>query len=247
MRNCNPQYKYKMFEYFSTVSWIASSILYLIIFTPNHCLSQDKIEFEEISVTLFVQGIGSTEISALIREKDIYLPINTIFDFLKIKNTVSSGIDTVAGFFINPTETYLIDRVSRKIIFQNKVFNLKPDDLIRTETNLYMSLPYYGDVFGLMCKFDFRSLSVVLNTKIELPAIREMRIEEMRKNIRRLTGETKSDTTINRNYPLLHFGMADWSVNSTQQLQSMVSDTRFNLALGGTIAGGETYLNANYS
>ena len=41
--------------------------------------------------------------------------------------------------------------------------------------------------------------------------------------------------------------MADWSVNCTQQLQNMVTDTKFNLALGGILAGGETNINANYS
>lgn len=246
MLTCYSFSKYKMFRYESTFCRNAI-LLSFIFFFSCRSFSQNKIEYEEISITLFVQGMGSTEIPALIHEKDIHLPINTVFDFLKIKNTVSSGIDTVAGFFINPNETYLIDRVTRKIIFQDKVFNLKPDDLIRTETNLYMNLSYYGDVFGLMCKFDFRSLSVVLNTKIELPAIREMRIEQLHKNIKRLIGETNADTTIGRKYPLFHFGMADWSVYSTQQLQSMVTDTRFNLALGGTIAGGETNIYANYS
>ena len=149
------------------------------------------MSIEEISATLFVQEMGSTEISALIRNKDIYLPINELFDFVKIKNTVSPGIDSVSGFFINPNATFFIDRTAKRIIYQDKVFNLKPEDLIRTETNLYLKIPYFGEVFGLMCTFNFRSLSVVLNTKIELPAIREMRIEQMHKNIRRLTGEIK--------------------------------------------------------
>jgi hypothetical protein len=247
MQSCNSLNKYNIFDSDSTVWHLAVVILFIIFISPYRCLSQDKIEYEEISVTLIVQGIGSTEIPALIHDRDVYLPINVLFDFLKIKNSVSPGIDSVSGFFINTNATFLIDRVSRRIIYQDKVFNLKSDELIRTETDLYLKLPYYGDVFGLMCTFNFRSLSVVLNTKLELPIIREMRIEQMRKNIRRLTGETKADTTIGRNYPLFHFGMADWSLYSTQQLQSKITDTKLYIALGGTVAGGETNIAANYS
>ena len=60
---------------------------------------------------------------------------------------------------------------------------------------------------------------VILNTKIELPAIREMRLEQMRKNISRLKGEIKADTIIGRDYPFFRFGMADWSVNAMEQPQ----------------------------
>jgi len=148
MQNCNPQYKYKMFESFGTFWWIVSSIFFLIILSPHYSFSQDKIEYEEISVTLLVQGIGSTEIPALVHEKDLYLPINNLFDFIKIKNRVSPGIDSVSGFFINRNATFLIDKIAKCIIYENKVFNLNPEDFIRTETNLYLRIPYFGEVFG---------------------------------------------------------------------------------------------------
>ena len=68
--------------------------------------------------------------------------------------------------------------------------------------------------------------------------IREMRQEEMRKNLTRLKGEVKADTAIGRTYPMFKFGMADWSVNATEEINGK-SDVRLNLALGAMIAGGE--------
>jgi hypothetical protein len=247
MQNRNSNSKYKMHDFKCTTWGIAFSFLFLFTLFSKFSLSQTKSEYEEISISLIVQGIGQAEIPALIRDQDVYLPVNDVFDFIKIKNTVSPGIDSVTGFFINPKAPFLIDRVAKKILYRDNVFNLNPDDLVRTETNLYLKINYFGDVFGLMCTFNFRNLSVTLNTKIELPAIREMRIEQMHKNIKRLTGETKADTTINRDYPFFQLGMADWSVSNVAQTQGSGNNTKLYLGLGGTLAGGEANLSVNYN
>lgn len=188
---------------------------------------------------MFVQGAGSAEIPALISGQEIYLPVYHVFDFLRIKNTVSAGLDSVTGFFINPDASFLIDRSNKKIQYHGKEFRLNPNDLLRTESNLFMKSNYFGDVFGLECKFSFRSLLVSISTKAELPVIREMRLEQMRKNIGHLKGETRADTTIERDYPFFELGAADYSISSSQQVEQKVSSTRLNLALGGTLAGGE--------
>jgi hypothetical protein len=223
---------------------IAVSFLLLILLSPMLSYAQKEPEYDEISVSFEVQGIGITEMPAVIRDEVVYLSITNVFDFLKIKNNPSPGFESVSGFFIDRQATYLVDRVNRRILYQNRVFNLKLNDLIRTETNLYLKSDYFGEVFGLYCTFNFRGLSVILNTKIELPAIREMRQEQMRKNISRLKGEIKADTIVGRDYPFFRFGMADWSVN-TEQSQGW-NDVRLSLGLGATLAGGETKVLINY-
>ena len=224
---------------------IALSVLLFTLFSSVLSYAQKEPAYDEISVSFNVEGIGITEMPAVIRNEVVYLPITDVFDFLKIKNNPSPGYGSVSGFFINRQETYLIDRVNHCILYQTKVFTLKPDDLIRTETNLYLKSEYFGEVFGLYCTFNFRSLSVILKTKFELPAIREMRQEQLRKNISRLKGEVKADTIIGRNYPFFQFGMADWSFNTTEQVQGW-NDVRLNLGLGATLAGGETKVLLNY-
>jgi len=225
---------------------IAVGILLLTLLSSVISYAQKEPEYDEISVSFNVQGIGITEIPAVIRNEVVYLPITDVFDFLKVKNNPSPGFESVSGFFINRQVTYLVDRVNQRILYQKKVFLLKPDDLIRTETNLYLKSDYFGEVFGLYCTFNFRSLSVALNTKFELPAIREMRQELMRKNVSHIKGEIKADTIIGRNYPFFRFGMADWSVNTIEQLQGW-NDVRLNLGLGATLAGGETKVLINYN
>ena len=224
---------------------ITVNILLLTLLSPVLSYAQKEPEYDEISVSFNVEGIGITEMPAVIRNESVYLPITDVFDFLKIKNNPSPGFESVSGFFINRQATYLVDRVNQRILYQKKVFTLKPDDLIRTETNLYLKSDYFGEVFGLYCTFNFRSLSVTLNTKFELPAIREMRQEQMRKNISHLKGEIKADTVIGRNYPFFRFGMADWSVNSTERVQGP-NDVRLNMGLGAVLAGGEANVLINY-
>ena len=221
--------------------------LFFLMALPLLGMGQDEAEYDEVTVFLNIQKVGGAEISAVIREETVYLPIVDIFTFLKVKNTSSAQMDSVSGFFINQQATYIIDKINNRITYQGKVFDLKKDDMVKTETSLYLRSPLFGEIFGLDCEFSFRSLSVLLTTKLELPIIREMRQEQMRANINRLTGEEmKTDTTIGRKYPLLHFGMADWSVISTQQLGGK-TDARINLDLGTVIAGGEANVRLNYS
>jgi len=210
----------------------------------GYCQQEDP--YDEISITFNVQRIGSCEIPALIHDQTAYLPVKEVFDFLKIKNANSAGMDSVEGFFIYPKDEYVIDKINNKIKFQDKIFDMKANDLIRTETGLYLKTDYFGDVFGLMCSFNFRSLSVSMNTKAELPAIREMQLEQMRKNIVQLKGEKKADTIIKRKYPLFHLGMADWSVINTKEVTGD-GFTRIGLNLGAIIAGGEANAYLNYT
>jgi hypothetical protein len=205
--------------------------------------------YEEILVLMNVQGLGGVQIPAAIRNDIAYLAVSDVLDYLKIKNTTSPGMDSISGFFIFQQSTFVIDPVHNRIVYQGKNFDLPSNAIIRTTTDLYLRSDCFGLVFGLNCRFNFRTLSIVLTTNLDLPVIREIRQEEMRNNLSRLKGEAKVDTTIGRSYPLFKLGMADWGVVTTQVSQQGLpeqNDNRLYLALGGVVAGGETDLALNY-
>lgn len=216
-----------------------------IKFNPADTISENNDDYEEISITLNVQRIGSSEIPAIISGSKLYLSVKDLFDFLKLRNVPSAEFDSISGFFISPKTPYLIDKANNKIIYHEKIFRLQPTDLIQKGNVLYLGLDYFGQVFELDCVFNFRSLSVTLNTKIELPAIRDRQLELMRQNLSQLKAERKADTIIRRSFPLLHIGMADWSVMSAQETKGS-SNTRASLSIGGIVAGGEVNLMLNY-
>jgi hypothetical protein len=204
------------------------------------------LPYDEILVFMNVQGVGNVQIPAAIRNETAYLAIADVFDFLKIRNTPSPGMDSITGFYITPQALFVIDKIHNTIQYQGKKINLPPDALIGTPTSLYLRSDYFGQVFGLQCRFNFRSLSVVVSSVQELPIMREIRQESMRNNLGRLKGEAKVDTVISHQYAMFKLGMADWTVINTQDIQQRTTDTRLNLSMGGVVAGGETDISLNY-
>jgi hypothetical protein len=232
------------------IVFLLTAYFLFLFFLPARGLANGEpdpvLPFDEILVFMNVQGVGNVQIPAAIRNESAYLSITDVFDFLKIRNTPSSGLDSISGFFITPQAVFLIDQKNKRIDYQGKKIDLPPDAFIHTATTLYLRSDYFGQIFGLQCKFNFRSLSVILSTVLELPVVREMRQEAIRNNLGKLKGETKADTTILRSYPLFKFGMADWAVINMQDIQQKKTDTRLNLTLGGVVAGGETNVSLNY-
>ena len=222
------------------------ALLLFLLLNPGQAKSQSEDIYDEISLVLNVQRVGSLEIPAIIFKEDAYLPVKEIFDFLKIKNTLSRDMDLISGFIINPETAFIIDKSKNRITYAGRIYPVAPGDFIQTETNLYLRSNYFGEVFGLVCTFNFRNLSVTLTTKIELPVIREMQQELVRKNISKLRGEKKADTLIKRNFLFFKPGVADWMVMSNQQSNSKPI-TRVNLNLGAALLGGEANVYLNYT
>ena len=98
-----------------------SFLILAFLFTTLFCTAQTDDGYDEILVTLNVQRIGNVEISAIIHDQVIYLPVKDVFDFLKIKIYPSPNNDSLSGYFIDPKATYLIDKINSKIIFSEKI------------------------------------------------------------------------------------------------------------------------------
>lgn len=217
----------------------------MLLAVPVRALAQEDAGFEETSVFLNVAGYGGTEMDALVREDQLYLPVAAVFQYLKIQHTVSPDQLVISGYFISPAKEYRIENGTDRITLEKKNYKLGPDDLILTASGLYLHSAVYGKVFGLDLTFDFRSLSVTLKTRLDLPVVRENRRELMRQNLKKVRQELIADTTIPRRYPAFSFGSWDWAVSSTQA-PGQLQDTRVNLRLGTILAGGETNVGLLY-
>lgn len=220
--------------------------LLVLFILPTRILSQESEEIVETSLFLNIPQIGNLEIPALIVSQKAYLPVTQIFSFLKIKYTPTPTMDSIYGYISDPENAFTIDRNNRTIRYQGKETRVDPGDLYLTESYLYMNSDIFESVFGLEFQFNFRSLSLTLKTQVELPVIRLLRQERMRANIARLEGEKEVDTTIGKQYPLFHFGMADWSLLSTQIVNGP-SAYHGTLSLGSILFGGETDITLRYN
>jgi hypothetical protein len=233
-----------MYERRVFLRWLLVLALSMLSHFP--VCSQEKEEYVETAISLNVAQIGGKEMPAVLSGETLYLPILDLFAFLRIQCHLSASMDSAYGQFMSDKDAFLLDRKNRFIRYRDKVYTLEENDLVRTEDNLYLKSTFFGAIFGLECKFDFRYLRMNLITKLELPAIKEMRLEFMRRNLNNLKGDIKADTNIPRSYPLFHFGNADWSVIATQRAPGG-SDVRVSLGLGSIIAGGEANVILNYS
>jgi cell division protein FtsN len=220
-------------------------LLFHILF-PSLLNAQEQQDYDEILVYVEIPRMGGFEIPAVIKKNDLYLSIHDLFDFVKVKNTVSSGLDSLSGFFINPEAKFIISYRANKITFQERIYTVVEGDLIRTESGLYLKSEYFGRIFGLECNFNFRALTATIVSKLELPVIREMRLEEMRRNITRLKGETKADTNIVATRRLFRFGMADWGIYTDQEINGKANGS-VNIGLGAMLAGGEATASLYYN
>lgn len=201
---------------------------------------------DEVMVSIYVDQIGTTEINSVICDKVIYLSVSEIFDFLKIRNELNNDFTAIEGFFINQDDTFTIDRSLDQIIFRGRKVKLNENDLISTKDNLFLKEDYFGMIFGLHSKFSFRNLSVSLKSDVELPSVKAARREKIRLNLLGLQNNFTADTTIVREWPLLHLGVVTWDAYSSQSTNGF-NYNRVSLGLGALIGGGEFTAKLNYN
>lgn len=224
-------------------------LLLMLALTSNRIeASNIESEFvlEEISVVLDVKGIGKYYVNAVYATDSLYLSVTEVFELLRINQQISFSYDTISGFFVNEEFQYLINYPEEQVMANNRFFSATKEDLIKTETGLYMGLDLFGKVFGLHCIFNERNMAVVMKTDLELPAIKEMKQAAMRKNINQLSGRYTVDTTLDREFHYFNRGMIDWMVSSSQ-----ATDTdpllQARIGIGRELLFGETNVFINYN
>ena len=208
--------------------------------------AKPTLECDEVLVLLQVKHIGGIQLPSIICGEEIYLSVTDLFDFLKIRIVQEDDLSSISGYFINREDSFLIDASRLEITYKNKTVSLKPEDIISTRTRLFLKPEYFEELFGLKTSFTFYDLSVKLESETELPSIKEARRKQMQANIRQVNQDFLADSTIERNHPFFQFGKANWAINTTQNPR-LPAYNRFNLALGGLLAGGEFTGIINYN
>lgn len=217
--------------------------LIIISFTSK---AQIDSSYEQLSVTLITRDLGNTEIPAVIHEARLWLPVKDLFDFLGINSTLAPGLGNINGTLITPDGQFIIERENNSITYKSQKYSLAPSGIIYFDDELYLRTDYLSSIFGLACNFNFRALSVNLQTEFELPAVRERRQALMRQNLSKIKAEKKADTIIQNHFEPFRFGALDWQINSLQQFGGK-SNTRINIDMGAVALGGELDAYFNYN
>jgi cell division septation protein DedD len=203
-------------------------------------------DYEDLSVLVQLNGYGSFYTNALYSTDGLlYISVEDLFKYLKVPTNAGEKGDILTGFLGSEANSYVISYKAGTMRVADKVTNIKKA-LVKKMGTIFLESSQFGRSMGINLSFNFRSLSLTVKSDFELPAIREQRLEKMRTNIRKSAGDLIADTILNRNYHMFRFGMADWSV-TTSQYWGNQTETRLGLGLGAEVLKGEANLFLNYS
>jgi len=203
-------------------------------------------EYEEVPVTMNLQGYGRQEMNGLMADDRLYLAVTEVFDFLKIRNTLAADGSSVSGFFLREENRYEISCSKRMISLGKEQFALNPEDLFNTGGSIYLRSEMYGKIFKLECKFDFRNLFVNLTTPLELPVLKQQYMVKMRNAIGLAGKDVLPDTVLKPVLSAFHLGAADYSITNIRQ-PTGGSNSQMSLRIGTALGAGEANFLLNYN
>ena len=206
---------------------------------------ETDLVYEVIPVRVMVEGYQNFYLEVIYtNNKLLYIDVAELFKILSVPCIVGANGKTMSGFIDKEVRTYFIDFVKNQIKIGDNVTQTKTG-LLNDKGVLYMESLLFAELFGITLNFNYRALAITLKSNFELPAIKQQRIESLRKNLMKIKGVSKVDTTLQRKYHLIKFGTVDWAVRSTQY-KTGPKNNQFGLCIGTELLYGEADVSINY-
>ncbi|MDP4278438.1 MAG: hypothetical protein Q8914_12505, partial [Bacteroidota bacterium] len=207
----------------------------------------DNSNLDAFNVTVKFDEIGSYVFPALYEDPNgLYLPVDALFNLLKIVNTPSSDGQVVKGYVETPDNAFEINLPERFVTFKGEKTKIDKGEATMDMGSVYLRSSVYERAFGFKISFNFRALLATFTSGFELPVIKLKKQEQAREKLNSKGESVAYDTILKRDYHWFKGGMFDWSVASSQA-KGYTNETRVELGGGSEILGGETniFLNAS--
>ena len=204
-------------------------------------------KFDEVPVEILVKGYLNFEANVIITDKNsVYINVEELFRKLGIYCVSENNGNQLKGFIENEKTPYVIDFDLKQINKGDKSVK-SVNGIIKEMGAIYVETTVINEVFGLNMVFNFRSLSIKLDSEFELPLVKQARLEKMRQNISKLQSKSDVviDTIIGRKYHLFKGGTMDWAVNSFQAQAEKINNS-FSIGLGSELLYGDATIRFNY-
>jgi hypothetical protein len=208
----------------------------------------DSSTLDAFNVTIKIDDVGSYIFPAFYVDPDgLYIPVESLFNLLKIVNKSSEEGKVIKGFFETDANSFEINFSKRFITFKGKTVKIDSTEAVMDMGTLYLRSSAYEKAFGFKMSLNFRALTATFTSDIELPVVKLNKQEKAREKAgARGKDEVAFDTIYKRDYHWMKGGMIDWSVASSQAME-YESETRVELGGGAEILGGETNIFLNWS
>lgn len=225
-------------EYQKIISGFAIILVLYICLLNNNVYSQVQTRTTDtLIVDFFETRIGRIEINILKRDKDVYLPITDIFNFLRLKYELNLEKNYIKGFIVSPDSSYEINFETNQGRYKNNFIDLRSIDFLRIKEKVFIHENVFRNLFKWNIKFDENRMEVVLKSKSPFPFIQQR--QRQRSYSRQVEREIiVSDLYIGRKPLPLNLGKLNYNINS-YKLQNKDIYTRYNFLLGGQFLWGD--------
>ncbi len=203
--------------------------------------AQERPVFEEIVISLEVPRLLSVDIFVQYDGNTVFVPIIDIFTALEFN--VSPNFDTkvISGFIQNEKNKFYIDLNTLKIETDQGDYHLLPSEYYLGQTDLYIKVDLYEQIFGIKTVFDFSNLTVSIPFSNEFPAYQRLKRKSQRKKLAVKKEALKDIRHLTQERELINGAVIDWTLG-TNPLDK--NGQHYTLSTGSVIGGGDLYLNA---
>ena len=203
------------------------------------------VTYDDIPVRVMIEGYKMFYIDAIYgSNKLLFVNVEDLFNTLDIQCVPLKDGNSLSGFIEKESQIYTIDLNTRQIKIGNKIIAVK-NGLTKEQGSLYMESSLFAEAFGIILTFNYRALTIMLKSNFELPILKQLRIEKLRKNVSKVKGEVIADTIVKRNYHFLKPGNMNYSVGSYQTWNGPTNH-QLSLGVGTELLYGEADVMVNY-
>ncbi len=224
--------------------FLAFLLCSLFPFSTLNAQDNPDSEVEEFKILLNVQDVAYYETDALYFNDHLYISVYSLFQQLKIFTKVKNEFSLIDGYIANPIDTFSINFALMKIRYKDVTDTLSAAKIMKNDYGLFLRVDELEKIFKLKISFNFRTLSAYLSCKTDLPLIKQLKREKIRKNLQNIKGEIKVDTTFKRKYHWAKGGVFDWKINMAQVIGRSAS-FQGQAAVGMELLGGELLAHIN--
>ncbi len=212
----------------------------IVAVLPTIALGQERYR-EEIVVNFKVPRLLNQDIFVLYDGLTIYVPISDVFSLLGIHVNREASTDKFSGYIFSKDQKYQIDPRRSRATCYGEDHVLDSTGYFLTETDLYLRVDLYEQIFKLRLQFEFSDLAIFLPYDEDFPAYQKLQRELAHKNLIKSTAELKDIQPIDRERKYLGGAVADWTISANPAGENRVH--YYGLNLGGMVLGGDFTLN----
>ncbi len=182
----------------------------------------------------------TTVVTCIYQNDSVYIPIGTLLKELKINETVDLKDSTLSGFFVLSSVPYEVNFRKGKGKVGERLIEFDSARVIIGQLDFYVLPSLIKELFDLDFIVDLSSLTLSLNTTMELPIATEYQREARRSYVITAPGASliQAPLAYPRDRSMLNGGVLDYSLSAF--LDKGKSSYNYDFSGGGEVLGGET-------